>query len=113
MYGKSRGFGPRKVAPVQVGDELEVEIESVGEKGDGVAKVEGFVLFVPSVQKGDKVKIKVTKVFRKVGFAEVVGQAEGKSEEAQPAAEEEAAEEAEEAPKKKEEPAEDSESFGE
>jgi predicted RNA-binding protein with TRAM domain len=123
MYGQSRGFGPRKVAPVQIGDELDVEIESVGEKGDGVAKIEGFVLFIPGVQKGDKVKIKVTKVFRKVGFAEVVGQSEGKTEEEKPATEEESSEEpkeqAEPAPEKKEKkveeekPAEDSENFGE
>ncbi|PIN78502.1 deoxyribonuclease, partial [Candidatus Woesearchaeota archaeon CG10_big_fil_rev_8_21_14_0_10_34_8] len=34
-------------APVQVGEELDVTIEAVGEKGDGVAKKNGFVLFVP------------------------------------------------------------------
>ena len=59
-------------APVQVGEELDVEIESVGEKGDGLAKKDGFVLFVPATKQGDKVKIRVTKVLRKVGFAEVV-----------------------------------------
>ena len=59
-------------APVVVGEELDVEIESVGEKGDGLAKKDGFVLFVPATKQGDKVKIRVTKVLRKVGFAEVV-----------------------------------------
>ena len=59
-------------APVKVGEIHEVEIKSVGEKGDGIARVNGFVLFVPSVKKGDYVKIKVTKVLPKVGFAEVV-----------------------------------------
>lgn len=61
-----------KAAPVEEGQELDVEIEAVGEKGDGIAKVSGFVLFVPQTQKGDKVKVKVTKVLRRVGFAEVV-----------------------------------------
>ena len=60
-------------APVNIGEELDVKIEAVGEKGDGIAKVKGFVLFVPGVKEGDEVKIKVTKVLRKVGFAEVVG----------------------------------------
>lgn len=58
--------------PVQVGEELEVEIESVGEKGDGLAKKNGFVLFVPTAKQGDKVRVRVTRVLRKVGFAEVV-----------------------------------------
>ena len=89
--------------PVNIGDELEVKIEAVGEKGDGIAKKEGFVLFVPNTQEGQTVRIRVTKVLRKVGFAEVVG-------EGQPA------EQAEESHKSSEEPeqgAEDTEDFGE
>lgn len=50
-----------------------MKIEAVGEKGDGIAKKNGFVLFVPGVKEGDEVKIRITKVLRKVGFAEVVG----------------------------------------
>ena len=69
MYGERRegGFRPRRdsggygdrgggfdgdrggFVPVNVGDEIDVKIEAVGEKGDGVAKVKGFVLFVPNV----------------------------------------------------------------
>lgn len=60
-------------APVKVGEVHEVEIKSVGGKGDGIARVKGFVLFVQGVKKGDYVKIKVTKVLEKVGFADVVG----------------------------------------
>jgi len=59
-------------APVRIGETYDVSINAVGEKGDGIARVRGFVLFVPKVQKGDYVKIKVTKVLPKVGFAEVV-----------------------------------------
>src|SRR3989338_6493161 len=84
MESFRRGF----VAPVNVGDELDVKIEAVGEKGDGIAKVKGFVLFVPGVKEGDEVKIKVTKVLRKVGFAEVVGKGSAPKEDA-PAEEEE------------------------
>ncbi len=61
-------------APVKVGDELEVVIDAVGGKGDGLAKKDGFVLFVPNTKEGDRVKIRVTKVLRKVGFAEVIGE---------------------------------------
>lgn len=106
------GFGSRGHVPVQVGDELDVKIEAVGEKGDGIAKKDGFVLFVPGVKEGDEVRIRVTKVLAKVGFAEVVG--ESQSEVVAPA--EEAAEEApaEEAPEEPvEEEAGDTEEFGE
>ena len=76
-YGGSR----QSFSPVKVGDELDVAIEAVGEKGDGIAKKDGFVLFVPSTKQGDKVRIRVTRVLQKVGFAEVIG--EGSSESAQ------------------------------
>ncbi|MFC1775208.1 TRAM domain-containing protein [Nanoarchaeota archaeon] len=75
MYG-NRKFTP----PVQVGDEVEVKIEGVGEKGDGVAKVNNFVVFVPGTKEGEHVKVRITKVFKKMAFAEVIGQAEPGSE---------------------------------
>jgi predicted RNA-binding protein with TRAM domain len=58
--------------PVAVGEELDVRIDSVGEKGDGIARKKGFILFVPSTKAGDYVKIRVTKVLAKVGFAQVI-----------------------------------------
>jgi len=115
------GFGgPRRssFAPVKVGDEVNVKIEAVGEKGDGVAKVKGFVIFVPNTREGDEVKIKITRVLRKVGFGEVLGKADApiateapKKEEAKEEAEEGSEEETTE--ETEEEPAEDSEDFGE
>ena len=65
-------------APVKVGDELDVKIEAVGEKGDGIAKKDGFVLFVPGTKQGDDVRIRVTRVLAKVGFAEVAGEKQSK-----------------------------------
>jgi predicted RNA-binding protein with TRAM domain len=59
-------------APVKEGQTYDVSISSVGAKGDGIAKVKGFVLFVPNVKKGDYVKIKVNKVLKNSGFAELV-----------------------------------------
>lgn len=61
--------------PVQVGEEVDVRIEAVGEKGDGVARVKGFVLFVPQTKEGEQCKIRVTKVLSKLGFAEKIGPA--------------------------------------
>ena len=78
MYNEDRSFR-QESAPVNVGDEVDVKIEAVGEKGDGIAKIEGFVLFVPNAKEGQEVKIRVTKVLRKVGFAEIVSEGEAQS----------------------------------
>lgn len=95
MYGNDREFGrgrggfsnDRMVPPVREGEEIDVTVESVGEKGDGMAKVKGFVVFVPGTKAGDRVKVKVTRVLSKVGFAQVVGQAAAAGEQAAPAEE--------------------------
>ena len=84
MY-KNRRFSEsrsRSFAPVNVGDELDLKIEAVGEKGDGIAKVKGFVIFVPNAKQGETVKVKITRVLRKVGFGEIVGSASSKESEA-------------------------------
>lgn len=80
--GRFNDRGP--TAPVSVGDELDVNIEAVGEKGDGVAKKNNFVIFVPGVKEGENVRVRVTKVLRKVGFAEKIGEAQGPVETSQP-----------------------------
>ena len=104
------GFGPKP--PVNQGDVLEVEIEAVGEKGDGIARKDGFVLFIPGVKEGDRVKVKVTRVLRKVGFAEVVG--EGTEEAHADEVQSEKAHVAEPEPEPEPEiPSEDTEDFGE
>ena len=59
-----------KVAPVKVGESYDVSIDDIAKEGDGIARVEGFVIFVPQTKVGDKVKIKVNKVMRKFAIAE-------------------------------------------
>ncbi len=72
---RNEGFRSNRqsFAPVKVGDEVEVAIEGVGEKGDGIAKINRFVIFVPGAKQGETVKVRITKVFRKVGFGEIIG----------------------------------------
>lgn len=62
----------RQTPPVSDGQEVDVQIESIGDKGDGVAKVKGFVIFVSGVTKGEWVRIKIKKVLASVAFAEKV-----------------------------------------
>jgi predicted RNA-binding protein with TRAM domain len=70
----NRGSSSGGMAPVNVGDEIDVKIEAVGEKGDGIAKKNGFVIFVPGAKEGTNVKIKVTRVLKKMAFSELLGQ---------------------------------------
>jgi len=58
--------------PVKEGEEHEVVIESIGKKGDGIAKVDGFVVIVPNTKKGDKVKVLISAVRGAVSFGKVV-----------------------------------------
>lgn len=121
MYGeRNEGFRPRgsggfgRSAPVDVGEEIDVKIEAVGEKGDGIARKKGFVLFVPNTKEGDEVRIRVTKVLRKVGFAEVIGEPQGSVEEEGEKPPQEEKEPEAPAPMPEPEPSpEDTEDFGE
>jgi 23S rRNA (uracil1939-C5)-methyltransferase len=55
-------------APVSRGDELELHVDSLAYGGNGVARLNGFVVFVRRGLPGDTVRATVTKVKR--GFAE-------------------------------------------
>src|SRR4249919_3213464 len=51
-------------APVRVDDELMLAIDSLAYGGNGVARLNGFVVFVRSGLPGDRVRARVTKVKR-------------------------------------------------
>jgi predicted RNA-binding protein with TRAM domain len=53
------------VPPVEAGLEYDVKIEDIAREGDGIARIEGFVIFVPDTAVGDQVKIKIDKVMRR------------------------------------------------
>ena len=55
-------------APVRNGDEVELHVDSLAYGGNGVARLNGFVVFVRRGLPGDTVRARVTKVKR--GFAE-------------------------------------------
>jgi len=70
--GPRRGpasFGPK---PVEEGKEYEVDIKEISRRGEGIARIEGFVVFVPNTKAGDHVKVKVTKVSNRFATAEVI-----------------------------------------
>ena len=65
------GFRPSNV-PVEEGKVYEAKIEDIGREGDGLARIQNFVVFVPGTQVGDQVKIRITKVHRRMAFGEVL-----------------------------------------
>lgn len=58
--------------PVSEGDIVELEIEDLGSKGDGIARVEGFVVFVPGGEVDQEYEVEITSVGRKFAFGEIV-----------------------------------------
>ncbi|MCD6248064.1 MAG: TRAM domain-containing protein [Hadesarchaea archaeon] len=70
LQAKRYRRGP--LAPVSEGDTRTVKIEAKGKSGDGLARIEGFVVFVPGVNVGDEVKVRITSVRRRFATAEVV-----------------------------------------
>ena len=59
--------------PVEEGEQREVEIENLGDQGDGIAKVErGYVVIVPETNIGDRVTVEMEQVRENVAFADVV-----------------------------------------
>jgi 23S rRNA (uridine2552-2'-O)-methyltransferase len=62
----------RLTAPVREGDTVEVTIEDIGSEGDGIAKVEGFTLFVSGVEEGDELTVRVDDVKPNYGFAQPI-----------------------------------------
>ncbi|MDG6244787.1 MAG: TRAM domain-containing protein [Methanolobus sp.] len=59
-------------APVEAGNNYDVTIEDIAREGDGIARVSGFVVFVPNTKVGDEVTITVNKVMSKFAFGELV-----------------------------------------
>ena len=59
--------------PVEEGETRDVEIEDIGEQGDGITRVErGFVVIVPDTKESERVTIEITDVRQNVAFADVV-----------------------------------------
>ncbi|MFA6328935.1 MAG: TRAM domain-containing protein [Candidatus Micrarchaeia archaeon] len=56
--------------PVEEGKEYELTIDAKGAKGDGIAHLEGFVIFVAGGIVGEKTKVRITAVKRTFALGE-------------------------------------------
>lgn len=56
---------------VQKNEIYEIEITDIGTGGEGIGKIDDFVIFVPDAITGDKLKIKVLKVKKSLAFGKI------------------------------------------
>src|SRR5271170_7342295 len=69
----SGGFGSSfKPKPVEVGKEYDVTISDTSRRGEGIAKIDGFVIFVAGAKQGQSARIKITRVTDRFATGEVV-----------------------------------------
>ncbi|MCM3176388.1 23S rRNA (uracil(1939)-C(5))-methyltransferase RlmD [Cytobacillus horneckiae] len=62
----------KQTLPVNKNDYIDVEFKDLTHEGAGVAKVDGYPLFVPNALPGEKAKIKVVKANKGYGFARLI-----------------------------------------
>jgi predicted RNA-binding protein with TRAM domain len=74
--GREEGRGRFQPKPVEIGKEYEVEIQETSRRGEGIARIQGLVIFIPNTKPGDHIKIKVTKISSRFAEAEVIGKGE-------------------------------------
>jgi predicted RNA-binding protein with TRAM domain len=58
--------------PVEVGKQYEVDVTEISRKGDGIARVQGFVVFVENGNVGNKVKVEIKEVADRFAKATIV-----------------------------------------
>jgi len=84
-FGSRRGFGGRREGgfvpkPVEIGKEYEVDVQETSRRGEGIARIQGLVTFIPNTKPGDHVKIRIIRISRRFAEAEVVGKGAAEAE---------------------------------
>lgn len=67
---------PFQPVPVRKGQEIDVVINDIGTRGDGIARIQNFLIFVPQVKVGEHVKVKIMSVGKKFAIAEKISRQE-------------------------------------
>ncbi len=57
---------------MELGREYKVRIVDMSGRGEGVAKIEGFIVFVRGAKPGEEVTIKITRVGARAATGEIV-----------------------------------------
>jgi predicted RNA-binding protein with TRAM domain len=67
--GRNDDFGPK---PVETGKEYDVQITEISRKGDGIARIQGFVIFVKEGKVGQNAKIRISQIGPRFATAEII-----------------------------------------
>jgi predicted RNA-binding protein with TRAM domain len=75
-FGSQSRFRPSRpflsTRPVKENQEIEVVIDDIGSRGDGIAKMQSYLIFVPRCKIGERVKVRIRSVGEKFALAEKV-----------------------------------------
>jgi predicted RNA-binding protein with TRAM domain len=63
---------PFQETPVNIGQEIDVVIDDIGSRGDGITRIGSFLVFVPGTKVGERLKIKIVSIGRKFAVAEKI-----------------------------------------
>jgi len=63
---------PRGKSPVSEGQVLKVKIVDTGKQGDGIARVEGLIIFIKGAKVGEEIDVKISKIGKSSAFADRV-----------------------------------------
>lgn len=61
-----------KTLPVQKNDIIDIVFEDLTHEGSGVAKIDGYPLFIPNGLPGEKATVKVIKTNKNYGFGRLL-----------------------------------------
>jgi predicted RNA-binding protein with TRAM domain len=82
-YGGGRGGGFGGPKPVEAGKEYEVQISEISRQGDGIARIQGFVIFVKGGRVGEKTKVRINNVGPRFATGEKVASTTAQPEESE------------------------------
>jgi len=57
---------------IAVGKEYAVTVEDISPRGDGIARIGRYIIYIPKVKKGSHVRIKILKISQDAAFARLV-----------------------------------------
>ncbi len=67
-----RGQDSSGSKPVEIGKEYKVRVIDRSERGEGVARIEGFIVFIRGAKPGEELTIKITNVGARAATGEIV-----------------------------------------
>jgi len=75
-FGSKSRFRPSKPlfqgAPVKENEEVEVVIDDIGSRGDGVARIKSYLIFVPHSKIGERARVRIVSVGEKFASAQKI-----------------------------------------